>query len=60
MDGLYFVLGNFAVCFIIAWAMANDHAQPAGRTTGLLAMRDDAAAEVRSPSRPGPVPAPWS
>lgn len=43
MDGIYFALGNVAVCIIIYWAMVNDHAHLAGRTGGLLAMTDDDA-----------------
>lgn len=44
MDGMYFALGNIAVCVTIYWAMVNDRAQLAGRTGGLLAMTDDDAA----------------
>jgi hypothetical protein len=41
MDGIYFALGNIAVCVIIYWAMVNDHARLAGRTRGLAAMPED-------------------
>lgn len=52
MDGLYFALGNLAVCFIVFWAMINDRPQLAGRTVGLLAMRDDDSAPLAAPKPP--------
>jgi hypothetical protein len=51
MDGIYFALGDIAVCVIIYWAMVNDHARLAGRTHGLAAMpEDDPVSVAATPS----------
>lgn len=50
MDGIYFALGNIAVCVIVYWAMVNDDARLAGRTRGLAAMSEDDAVFIAAAS----------
>ena len=49
MDGLYYLLGNLAICFIVLWGMINDHVPLVGRTVGLLAMPDGGTSEPVTP-----------
>ena len=43
MQGLLYLMGNLAICVVILWAMMNDHVSLTGRTSGILAMPDQAS-----------------
>lgn len=56
MDGIYFALGNIAVCVVVYWAMVNDRPQPADAAHGSPAMPDDDAVLCDRSSLPAKRP----
>ena len=53
MQGLFYLLGNLAICVVILWALMNDHVTLTGPTSGLLAMPSPPTDKTRAPHGAG-------